>query len=151
MSAVVRGCICRLLHRNSHTYAIQPHAHLSTARIIFTPPQNIRRKLKELEEHDMIQGVMDTEENYIYLSQEEVTKLCVEILSIEKIKTHEDFVEICNKVISLSINDQVRFSPHAPFIRDGQNVSHMVTTNSKEKALCTPYALLCPPRRMCKN
>ncbi|KMZ99614.1 hypothetical protein PVNG_05212, partial [Plasmodium vivax North Korean] len=71
-----------------------------------TKRENIRRKLKELEEHDMIQGVMDTEENYIYLSQEEVTKLCVEILSIEKIKTHEDFVEICNKVISLSINDQ---------------------------------------------
>ncbi|ANQ08160.1 Uncharacterized protein PCOAH_00025230 [Plasmodium coatneyi] len=71
-----------------------------------TKRENIRRKLKELEEHDMIQGVMDMEENYIYLSQEEVTKLCVEILSIEKIKTHEDFVEICNKVISLSINDQ---------------------------------------------
>lgn len=102
--AFIRGWIWRLLHRNSPSHHSLTHA------------QNIRRKLKELEEHDMIQGVMDTEENYIYLSQEEVTKLCVEILSIEKIKTHEDFVEICNKVISLSINDQVRSSPHAPLL-----------------------------------
>ncbi|GAW80974.1 hypothetical protein PGO_091740 [Plasmodium gonderi] len=71
-----------------------------------TKRENIRKKLKELEELDMIQGVMDKEENYIYLSQEEVTKLCMEILSIEEIKTQEDFVEICNKVISLRINDQ---------------------------------------------
>ncbi|SBT35230.1 conserved Plasmodium protein, unknown function [Plasmodium ovale wallikeri] len=63
-------------------------------------------ELEELEEQDMINGVLDEKGNYIYLSQEEINKLCFEIQTKGKVNTHEDFVNICNKVISLSINDK---------------------------------------------
>ncbi|KOB60152.1 hypothetical protein PFHG_05643 [Plasmodium falciparum HB3] len=71
-----------------------------------TTTDDIREKLEELEEQDMINGVLDEKGNYIYLSQEEINKLCFEIQSKGKVNTHDDFVKICNKVISLSVNDK---------------------------------------------
>lgn len=70
--------------------------------------QDIREKLEELETLDMINGVLDEKGNYIYLSQEEINKLCLEIQTNGEVDTHEDFVNICNKIISLSINEAVR-------------------------------------------
>lgn len=56
----------------------------------------------------MINGVLDEKGNYIYLSQDEINKLCLEIQTNGEVDTHEDFVNICNKIISLSINEAVR-------------------------------------------
>ncbi|SCM22414.1 conserved Plasmodium protein, unknown function [Plasmodium berghei] len=70
-----------------------------------TTTEDIREKLEELETLDMINGVLDEKGNYIYLSQDEINKLCLEIQTNGEVDTHEDFVNICNKIISLSINE----------------------------------------------
>lgn len=71
-----------------------------------TTPQDIREKLVILEEQDMINGILDDKGNYIYLSQEEINKLCYEVENQGKVNTHEDFVKLCNNVISLNVEDQ---------------------------------------------